>query len=197
MREFIYYSGRARTSGNFDDLMQAGRMDIAIHSLINGFFLSNSMREDVVFHFVFYGQPDPPKHLEFRYNKDMPISKKDVAGLIKRMLYKYRPGEKREVFPGCFIEKRGIFEIIKEMKKEGKEVYILDKRGENLKNVKLSDKPVFVIGDQEGFPSKELKRLEKEGEAISVGRKVYFASHIVTILNYVVDMKEEAGYDKP
>jgi tRNA pseudouridine-54 N-methylase len=192
MREFIYYSGRARTSGNFDDLMQAGRMDIAIHSLINAFFLSNSMREDVRFHFIFYGQPDPPKHLEFRYNPEMPISKKDVAGLIKRMLYKYRPGEKREVFPGCFVEKKGIFEVIDEMKKEGKEVYVLDKKGENVSKVKLSDNPVFIIGDQEGFPPKELKRLEKESETISVGKKVYFASHIFTILNYIIDATQEA-----
>jgi len=190
MREFIYYSGRARTSGNFEDLMSAGRIDIAIHSLINAFFLSNAMREDVIFHMIFYGQPDPPKHFEFVYNKDMPISKKDVGGLIKRMLYKYRPGEKKEVFPGCFIEKKGIFDVIEEMKKEGKEIYVLDKQGENLGKVKLAEKPVFIIGDQEGFPKKELKKLEKEGEAISVGRKVYFASQVFTILNYVMDQNE-------
>lgn len=191
MREFIYFSGKARTSGNFDNPMEAGRIDIAIHSLINAFFLSNSVREDVILHLVFYGPPDPPKHLEFRYHPDMPISKKDVAGLIKRMLYKYRAGENREVFPGCFIEKKGMFDLIDELKKAGKEIYVLDKRGERVRNINLAENPVFVIGDHDGFPNKDLKKLKEEGRTMSIGRKVYFASHIVTILNYMVDMKEE------
>ena len=55
MREFVYFSQSARTSGNFDtnDLMKAGRMDIAIHSFIQGVFLSHSFRKDMKFHFIF------------------------------------------------------------------------------------------------------------------------------------------------
>ena len=80
MREFIYYSGKARTSGNFDtsELMQAGRMDIAIHSFIQGVFLSHDFRKDVKFHFIFYGQPDPPKHIEIQVTDGLEISKKDI-----------------------------------------------------------------------------------------------------------------------
>jgi len=53
MRHFIYFSKSARTSGNFDinNLMKAGRMDIAIHSIISAFFLSHSFREDVKMNF--------------------------------------------------------------------------------------------------------------------------------------------------
>ena len=57
MRHFVYFSNEAATSGNFntDDLMKAGRMDIAVHFVINTFFLSHSLRDDVVLHLVFYG----------------------------------------------------------------------------------------------------------------------------------------------
>ncbi len=82
MREFIYYSAKARTSGNFDtsNLMKAGRMDIVCNVIISAFFISNKMREDVHLHLIFNGAPNPPMHLEFISNSKMPISKKDVAG---------------------------------------------------------------------------------------------------------------------
>ncbi|MHA1869020.1 MAG: hypothetical protein ACTSXD_13335, partial [Candidatus Heimdallarchaeaceae archaeon] len=37
MREFIYFSSKAHTSGNFDseNLMKAGRMDIVCHVVVN------------------------------------------------------------------------------------------------------------------------------------------------------------------
>jgi tRNA pseudouridine-54 N-methylase len=97
MREFVYYSKNARTSGNFDltDLMKAGRMDIACQITIMAFFVSHHTREDVKLHLIFDGGPDPPKHIEMFPGKNfiedeknrIDISKKDVAGLIKKILY--------------------------------------------------------------------------------------------------------------
>jgi len=193
MRHFVYFSRNARTSGNFDtsDLMKAGRMDIAINVLIAAFFLSHDAREDVVLHLVFYGMPDPPKHLEIQIKEDLQISKKDVAGLIKRMLYKYKPGEKREVSNGCYIEKKSLLKIVEELEKAGTQVFILDKKGENLRELEIDkDKDVaFVLGDHEGMPAKELKRLKQVAEPVSLGKKMYFASQSVVIVNHELDMR--------
>jgi len=41
-REIIYFSKKATTSGNFKDLAEAGRMDIAIHTVIHSFFYSRA-----------------------------------------------------------------------------------------------------------------------------------------------------------
>ena len=84
MRHFIYFSSTARTSGNFDtsQLMQAGRMDIAIHTIIAAFFLSHDVREDVKVHLIFYGMPDPPKHIEIQASKELDLSKKDMTKQI-------------------------------------------------------------------------------------------------------------------
>ncbi len=84
MRHFVYFSRQAQTSGNFSDLMKAGRMDIAIHVIIASLFLSYDIREDTKIHLVFYGMPDPPKHIEIQPNPELDISKKDVATLIKK-----------------------------------------------------------------------------------------------------------------
>ena len=80
MREFVYFSGHAATSGNAlnDGLMKAGRMDIAIHTIIASFFLSHDVRKDVKLHLIFYGMPDPPKHIEIQVKEGLEISKKDA-----------------------------------------------------------------------------------------------------------------------
>ncbi len=191
MRHFIYFSSSAKTSGNFDvsRLMEAGRMDIAIHSLIQGLFLSHDFRKDTIFHLVFYGMPDPPKHLEIQVKEGTPISKKDIGNLIKKMLYKYKEGEKTEVFPGCYVEKKSLLKVIEELNGNGSEVFILDKKGEDIRKSDIKDNCVFLLGDHEGLPRKEMKRLKEMTTLVSVGNKMYFASQVVAIVNNELDRR--------
>lgn len=191
MREFVYFSQSARTSGNFDvnKLMEAGRMDIAIHSFIQGVFLSHGFRKDMKFHFVFYGQPDPPKHIEITITDELEISKKDVGNLIKKILYKYKPGKKTEVLPGCWVEKKSFLNLIEELDEEEKQIFILDKRGEDIRKAKIKENCVFILGDHEGLPKKELKRLKEIATSVSVGDKMYFASQTVAVVNNELDYR--------
>ncbi|MBI2629582.1 hypothetical protein HYW76_00610 [Candidatus Pacearchaeota archaeon] len=203
MRTFIYFSSSARTSGNWDDLMKAGRMDIVCNVIIHSFSLSHQKREDVELHLVFYGMPDPPKHivistkeyLSGRSQDDkekLTISKKDIAGFIKKMLYKYREGEKTEVFAGCFIEKKNLYAVLDELKEQGKKIFLLDGDGQDIREVSNEDikNGAFLLGDHDGLPRKEIKRLKQECEVVSVGNKTYFASQVVTIVNNEIDRRE-------
>jgi tRNA (pseudouridine54-N1)-methyltransferase len=203
MREFIYYSQHARTSGNFDlqNLMKAGRMDIACQIAIMSFFISHHIRPNVKLHLIFNGPPDSPKHLEMFPGENInfadienriDISKKDVAGLIKKMLYKYKKGMKNEVAPGYFIEKKGFINIIKEFEEQGKNIFILDKKGEDLREVKTEDlkDSVFILGDQDGIPKEELKKLKNMNiQRVSVGNVMYFASQAMTIVQNELDRR--------
>ena len=208
MRHFVYFSSSATTSGNAlskyssgGDLMKAGRMDIAIHSFIQGVFLSHALRENVVFHFVFYGMPDPPKHIsiQVKTNKGVPetgqeagsidISKKDVGTLIKKILYKYKQGDKKEVFSGCFVEKKSLFKVIEELIENGNEIFILDKKGEDIRKTKISENCTFLLGDHDGLPKKELNRLKKYCKSISIGPLMYFASQTVAVVNNELDRR--------
>jgi tRNA (pseudouridine54-N1)-methyltransferase len=189
MRHFVYFSNKAQTSGNFNDLMKAGRMDIAIHTIIASLFLSHDFREDVKIHLIFYGMPDPPKHIEIQVKPDLDISKKDVAGLIKKTLYKYKEGKKTEAFPGVTIEKKSFLNVVQELINEGKEIFILDKKGEDLRTIKIPEDCAFILGDQDGLPKKELHRLKKVLKAVSIGPKMYFASQVVAIVNNELDRR--------
>ncbi|MBD3252152.1 hypothetical protein GF386_00280 [Candidatus Pacearchaeota archaeon] len=191
-REFIYYSSKARTSGNFRDLMKAGRMDIVCNVIIQCLFLSNKLRENVNLHLIFNGPPSPPRHLEFisdKLDKNL-ISKKDIAGLIKRILYKCNENKKKEIFPGCFIEKKSFSQLTKELEEQNREIMILDKKGRSIRESENSqlENSVFVIGDHEGLPRKEIKGFNK----ISIGKKTYFASQAFIIVNNELDLREES-----
>ncbi len=191
MKHFIYFSKSARTSGNFDlnNLMKAGRIDIAIHSIISALFLSHDFRQDVKMHLIFYGTPDPPKHIEIQVTPELSISKKDIGNLIKKILYKYKKGEKREVLPGCFVEKKSFLKVIEELAKEN-QIFILDKRGKDIRKVRINNNCVFIIGDHEGLPKKELRRLKQIAIPVSIGPKMYFASQVIAIVNNELDKRE-------
>jgi len=185
MREFVYFSNKAVTTGNFTDLMKAGRMDIVSHIVIHSFFVSNNMRDNVKLHLFFYGRPDPPKHLEI--NSGASISKKDVIGLIKRMLYKYKKDKKFEALDNCFIEKKSLLKFVDEL--GNGDIFILDSKGEDIRTIEIGKDPVFIIGDQEGFPQKEKKRLKKLAKPVSLGKTTYFASQTMSILQNELDRR--------
>jgi len=187
MREFIYFSKNARTSGNFRDLMEAGRLDIVCHAIIMSFFVSNAVRENVRLHLFFYGQPDPPKHIEI--NSNASISKKDISGLIKRALYKYKKGKKIEALQGCFIEKKRFSDFIEELSKEGRMIYLLDRKGQDVRDADIKKDSVFILGDHEGIPKEELKKIKHNVEKISLGNAEYFASQTLAILQNELDRR--------
>lgn len=202
MREIIYYSRTAPTAGSYirDDLQESGRIDIAIHTIIASFFLSHKIRTDMRLHLVFAGPPDPQKHLELNPVTEgqtgidkIYISKKNVSAVLKKMLYKFREGEKREVFPGFWIEKKGFLELVNEMIKQGKSLYILDQKGEDIRKAKINKNPVFILGDHRGVPDKELKRLKKFCTPVSIGKQTYFASQTIAIVNNELDRREDSG----
>lgn len=192
MREFVYYSANAVTAGNLigSDLKKAGRMDIVCNFIVSCFFTSNAMREDVRLHLIFDGGPNNPRHIVMESNEEMPISKKNVAGLIKKVLYKAKDEEGlREIVPGCSVEKKGFVELLKEMDSEGKDVLVFGKGGKDVRELKLTGDEVFVIGDHDGFPrgfSKFLKRVDK----VSVGPRVLFASQVAILLHNEMDRQE-------
>jgi tRNA (pseudouridine54-N1)-methyltransferase len=189
MREFIYYSKTAVTAGNMikDNLMKAGRMDIVCNVIISTFFVSNQMRDDVRLHLVFDGPPKSPRHLVLESNEEMPISKKDVAGLIKKLLYKAEEKEGlKKIFPGGSVEKKSFEKLIKEMNEEGKRVLVLEKRGDDIRDLKIEGNEVFIIGDQDGF-QKDKKKSLKVFDKLSVSPRVLFASQVLTLIHNEID----------
>jgi tRNA (pseudouridine54-N1)-methyltransferase len=202
MREFIYYSRTAPTAGSYvkEDLQESGRIDIAVHTVIAAFFMSHKLRTDVRLHLLFAGPPTPPRHLELEPVTEgetgidkIYLAKKDVSSVLKKMLYKYREGEKREVFPGFWIEKKGFLELVKDLSEQGRNIYVLDAGGEDIRTADIKENPIFILGDHKGLPDKELKRLKQLCTPVSIGKRVYFASQTIAVVNNEIDRREDEG----
>lgn len=202
MREFIYYSRTAPTSGSYikENLQESGRIDIAIHTVIAAFFLSHKIRTDSVLHLCFAGPPTPPRHLEIKPVTEgktgvdkIYLSKTNVSAVLKKMLYKYREGEKREVFPGFWVEKKGFLEVVDELAKQGRNIYVLDPEGEDIRTAEIKEDPIFILGDHRGLPGKELKRLKQKCIPITIGKRTYFASQTIAVVNNETDRREDEG----
>jgi len=143
------------------------------------------------------GGPNAPRHIVLESNEEMPISKKNVAGLIKKLLYKARDEEGlREIVPGGFIEKLGFEKLLRDLDKEGKDVLLLEGKGKDVRDLGLSlkegENSVFVVGDHEGFPS-GFRKFLKRVDGVSVGPRVLFASQVVTVLHNEMDRGEVHG----
>ena len=80
--------------------------------------------------------------------------------------------------------------VIEELIEEGNEVFILDKKGEDLRKSKISKNCVFILGDHEGLSKKEVKRLKEIVKPVSIGEKTYFASQTVAVVNNELDYRE-------
>ncbi|MBS3091559.1 hypothetical protein J4217_03880 [Candidatus Pacearchaeota archaeon] len=202
MREFIYYSRTAPTSGSYigENLQESGRIDIAIHTVIAAFFLSHKIRTDAKLHLCFAGPPTPPRHLEIKPVTEgetgvdkIYLSKTNISAVLKKMLYKYREGERREVFPGFWIQKKNFLEVVNDLHKEGRNIYVLDPNGEDIRTCEIKENPIFVLGDHRGLPIKELKRLKALCKAVTIGKRTYFASQTIAVVNNELDRREDSG----
>ena len=97
------------------------------------------------------------------------------------------------MFPGYWVEKKGFLQVVKDLAEEGRNLYILDNEGEDLREVEIKENPIFILGDHKGLPGKEYKRLKNICTPVSVGKRWYFASQTVVIVNNELDRREDSG----
>lgn len=190
MREFVYYSKSAPTTGRFgDDLKKAGRLDVALNSFLQVFYVSNDIRKDTTLHLVFDGPPDAPKHLIIDPTKTdkVTLSKKDLLWAIRKLLNKYKEGQKVEYKPGYEVEKKDLLTVLDELKASGKVVYILDEEGDDIREIEMHGDEVFVLGDHEGFDRQQKKLLKRKFFSLSVGETQYLASQAIMLVHNEID----------
>jgi|SRR3989344_2957466 len=181
MRQFILFSRQGQTSGNFRNLRDAGRLDLVSHCIISSFFLSHKTRKEIILHIILNGPPNPPLHLQIKGEElhDTRTDEETIGHILKNVL----SGKEH---PGFKLSKKSFQEIVKELSQEN-EIYVLEEKGENIKNQELKDNSVFIIGDQVGLPKKEELFVLRYGKKLSLGKTVYLAADCITIINYNLD----------
>ena len=184
MIEFILLSRRGRTDGNFRSLREAGRLDVVYQCILFAFFTSGAIRRDVMFHTILGGPPRPPLHLtvDGRKLRDVRTDERSWERILRKVL-------SGGSHPGIYTERESFQGLIRSIKR--RDIFVLEEKGRDIKDVDLGADPVFVLGDQVGLPKKDETFALRFGTKISIGKKPYLAATCIDIINYLLDCRTE------
>jgi tRNA pseudouridine-54 N-methylase len=182
MREFLLFSRTGFTSGNFNSLMEGGRLDIVYQCALMSLFKSQAHRNDAVFHAVLNGPPRPPIHLEIRGDslRDAHIDESSWETILRNVL-------RGKPHPGITVDRTPLQRLVQDKAKQGYKVFALERGGEPVEGVDLSGDALFVLGDHIGLPKKDEGFVLRYGRKLSLGREKYLAASSIDILNYMMD----------
>jgi len=182
MREFILYSRKGWTSGDFDTLIEAGRLDTVYQCILTSMFMSHRIRRDVRFHAILNGPPEPPGHLSIDGPTlfDVRVDERTWEGILRNVL---SGGE----HAGVSFEKQAYQSVVSALSDAS--VFVLEERGTPIEEVEFSDHNVFIVGDHVGLPRAEEKFALRNGTKLSIGRARYLSASTIDIINHYLDKR--------
>jgi len=193
MRAFIVLGHKAAITPEFtlNDLPgSAGRLDVLCRCVNAALFLSHDLRRDVEVYLVLQNQFTvrvSGEHVK-RLNPD----ERSTAALVKKALRQVEthPGsDEVESTPGVWIARRSLSETLAVLRRRGATPVLLSEGGEPLGETTLPAWPAFVLSDHMDFTPAELELLA-EAPRLSVGPRVYPASHCIVSVNIMLDQRE-------
>ena len=187
-REFILFSRLGKTNGLFNNLHDAGRLDIVYECIVTSLFLSHGIRRDVTFHAILNGPPNPPRHIQI--DGDTVYDVRTDADTWQQILRKVLAGKSH---PGITMDKSS-FEGLLKTEAQSRKVYVLEEGGKDVAEVELEENAVFVLGDHVGLPKKAETFALRYGEKISLGKQPYLAASCITIINYLLDCQVKSRF---
>ncbi len=169
-------------------------MDLICKSIISALWLSNDMRKDTRINICLNGEPDPPLTIKLDGSSLKRVSpdERNIATWLKKCL-RYRDVVEdgwMETHDGIYLSKLDINKLLEKISHHP--LYLLERKGDDIRDLKVEKDPIFILGDHKGFPKKILKKCEEMGvEKISVGPREYFTSHSVTLVHNEIDRREK------
>ncbi len=186
MREFVLYSRKGRTDGDFKTLKEAGRLDTVYQCILTSIFKSHAHRPGVVFHAVLGGPPRPPLRIRIDGDtlRDVRVDERSWEAILRSVL-------RGKAHPGISVDVMSIQGLVKRKHADGYKIYVLEEKGEDISECDLSGDILVVLGDHIGLPKKDEKFLLRFGRKMSLGRETYLAASCIDIVNYVIDRSVE------
>lgn len=195
MRTFII---RARKGSTRWDKIRSSvggseHFEIVAHSVMNAFFVSNDFRDDVEVYIILDRSDDFPRTIKLSSSEGLSIAgfhEEAIIDLVETALKNAQglmKDETRTVLPGVQISGFGFEKLVRNLL-ETRSVYLLDRKGEDIRAANLADNPVFVLSDHLAMPKNSVKGLKRHGlKLVSLGKKMLFASQCVVLIHYEMD----------
>jgi len=167
--------------------------EVIAHSVMNAFFVSNGFREDVEVYIVLESSEDFPRTIKLSGGEGLSLSgfhEEAILEVVEKALkdsVNLKKDEMQKIAPGLQIYGFGFEKCVANLL-GARPVYLLDRKGEDLRTVSFPPDPVFVLSDHLAMPKNSVKGLMRKGlKAISLGRKMLFASQCVVLIHDELD----------
>ena len=161
--------------------------------LVNSLFVSQGHRDDVQLTFVFEASADYSRIIKFDGENLGSLSDQSEKGLLELFALALKTsagsgkGETRSVLPGVSVTADSFESLIKSYQTD-RSIYLLDRKGEDVRESNLPENAVFVLTDHIPMPTKQAKSLVNRGaQAISLGPKMLHASQCVVLIQNEYD----------
>lgn len=198
MRSFVLRARAAPTTSKalLEGVGQEAHTEILAHTMMNTMFVAQSHREDVVVYLVLESTKDYSRTITIRSNDITNIGgfheSTLIAAVARALDASVGMGKEqlRDVEPGITVRTISFERLVQELA-EDHQLYMLDKKGDFVRDSEIGANPCFLLTDHIPMPKKSFNSLKRLGtEKISLGPKMLFASQCVVLIHNELDIRE-------
>ena len=198
MRVFVLRARKGPTASDHVDgsFRAPGHFEIVANSISNALFISNDIRGDVVFHVALEGPPDPPKIVTFD-SRNLTyfggFDETSVAVVVEKALdasARLGKDEWAEADSGVRVARMSFEHLVRELA-ESAPLYVLSRRGTDIREAKLAGNGCFLFSDHIPMQKKSFHLLKRlRAERISLGPVMLFAAHCIILVHNELDRRQ-------
>jgi tRNA (pseudouridine54-N1)-methyltransferase len=193
--EFVVRARKAPTDAErfLGDAGHSAHVEYLTQILVNALFVSKGHRSDVCLTYVFEGTADFSRALYFRGDKIRMLGDQSEQGLLQLFARCLRAGARLakeaelETDEGIVIQAISFERLVKQYQAT-RPVFLLDRKGQDIRSANLPGDAVFLLTDHIPMPPKQSKSLIKRGvQPISLGPVMLHASQCVVLIQNEYD----------
>jgi len=195
MISFVLRARAAPTNAKalLEGVGQEAHTEILAHTLMNAIFVAQSHRDDVVVYLVLESTQDFSRTITFTSAQLTNIGGFHEAALLDKIARALTLSEgmgkeqSKQVEPGIRVQTLSFEALVKTLSQDH-QLYMMDKKGDSIREVTFKPNPCFILTDHIPMPKKSFNSLKRLGtEKLNVGPKMLFASQCVVLIHNELD----------
>ncbi|MGF1876953.1 tRNA (pseudouridine(54)-N(1))-methyltransferase TrmY [Photobacterium frigidiphilum] len=196
MRAFVLRARSAPTNSQLllESVGQEAHTEILAHTLMNAIFVAQSHRDDVIVHLVLESTQDFSRTISFTSSEITNVGGFHEQALLTKIARALdlsqgmSKEQERKVEPGITVRTVSFERLVQELA-EDYQLFMMDKKGTNIREQEFEGNPCFLLTDHIPMPKKSFNSLKRLGATkISLGPKMLFASQCVVLIHNELDI---------
>lgn len=197
MRTFVLRARAAPTDSRklLESIGSGAHVEILAHTLMNAIFVAQSHRENVVVYLVLESTADYSRTIRYEAQAMHEIGGFDERALLSKVAKALDASrgmgkeENRAVESGVTVQTLSFERLVQQLAVDH-ELYVLDRKGTPVDELRFGANPCFLLTDHIPMPPKTFRSLERLGaQQLSLGPRMLFASQCVVLIHHALDRR--------